>query len=391
MNRKSYKLGFTLIELLVVIAIIAILIGLLLPAVQKVREASARLSCTNKLKQLALACHNLESSTGSFPPGFTTFSEALTTDPNNINSSGGTNFPAFVVVGEQGGGIVPRARAYGPAWIQHVYAFVEEKTLSERVETGISGIDIDEACPWDNLDGTPLRRPEIDTQTFIKKLLMCPSSMQSDVEFSDLSLENLRKANYVACFGGGTMRDSTSNSNATMAGVFGPVTGVVKYPYSARYGSGKGTKLTGISDGSSNTVMFSEVIANHLSDGRTSTTAPEGMNRDIRGAILCPMMGGNSFSTNYPPNSKGTDVSLGCPIDNSTGAYPVGHEMYCKQNLDISAATGGQWQVAARSSHTGGANAAFADGSVKFVRQSIARATWQALGTKSGGEIATVD
>ncbi|VTR94000.1 Uncharacterized protein OS=Isosphaera pallida (strain ATCC 43644 / DSM 9630 / IS1B) GN=Isop_2058 PE=4 SV=1: SBP_bac_10 [Gemmata massiliana] len=205
-----------------------------------------------------------------------------------------------------------KAEVFGPAWVMHVNSYMEQTTLDQRVQQGVAADDLNESCPWDNLDGLPQRRPDIDTQSYIRKFMQCPSAEQSEIHYNDLSLENLYKGNYVACFGGGFMRDATSRGNSQLAGVFKAVTDVKKFPYGERFAVGKGTRITGIGDGTSNTVMLSELLANLVADGRTSSTS-SAMNRDVRGAMLCPMMGGNSFSGAFPPNSRGTDITQGCP------------------------------------------------------------------------------
>ena len=165
---------------------------------------------------------------------------------------------------------------------------------------------------------------------------------------------------------------------------------MVKYDYGSRYAIGKGTRFGAITDGSSNCIAISEVLSNAKPDGRTSSSSPA-MNRDVRGAILCPMMGGNSFSGFFPPNSRGTDVTTGCPLATDPAAFPSTDPMFCTQNRDISATTGGQWQVAARSQHTGGVNTAFGDGSVRFFSSSTDRVVWSALCTIAGSEVVNAD
>ncbi len=110
------------------------------------------------------------------------------------------------------------------------------------------------------------------------------------------------------------MRDASRRGDSTKRGAFGAVENVIKYPYGNRFGVGKGTKFANFVDGSSNSVLISEILTNGRADGRTSSSAPAGMNRDVRGALLCPMMGGNSFTGFFPPNSRGTDVTNGCPL-----------------------------------------------------------------------------
>jgi prepilin-type N-terminal cleavage/methylation domain-containing protein/prepilin-type processing-associated H-X9-DG protein len=393
MRRMGLPKAFTLIELLVVIAIIAVLIGLLLPAVQKVREAAARLKCQNNLKQMSLALHNVESGTGSFPPGLPRFLASLQENapysgggpdptPGSGSPAAAPDAPLWWVWGN---GSTQGGRMYGPSWVFQMMAQMEQQAIADIVPTSLA-LDGEEANPQDNMDGISNRNPirGMIQEPLTAKIMLCPSSPHNpQVHYTGVSCQNLLKGNYVACWGGDTWGNSTGwGGGAKDSGVFNLVR-VVKWPYLARLGIGKGCTIVGILDGTSNTVMLSELLPYSEPLNAANTDSPQGHNRDVRGAVIMPAAGGNMFLTHTTPNSTTQDVLIGCedrmPANNMD-------RLNCTQNQ----ADGNTW-AAARSKHSGGVNTAFADGSVRFIRDSITPSTWKGLGTKSGGEVVVID
>jgi len=314
--------GFTLIELLVVIAIIAVLIGLLVPAVQKVREAAARMKCQNNLKQMVLALHNFESVQGYLPSQ----------------------------------GDVPIGQTGDPWSVQtRLLPYVERGDLGNKIDYSQSS------------DGQAMAVNRVG-------LLMCPSEINDRPQASATAPYPL---NYLACVGTWF--------------VYSPTTGAV--------GDGsilmnRRTRLTDITDGTSNTLSFSE--------GKTFTPIlRDGSNPSVLGAAV-PVtpsdvisLGGtfkidaghvewidarsiqSGFTTTFPPNTRVPYTSAGQVYDIDFTSRREGKT----NNLPTYTA------VTARSYHTGGVNASLVDGSVRFFRDSITQAAWRAVGSRAGGEV----
>ena len=379
--RTGSRLAFTIVELLVVIAIIGILMAILLPAVQAARESARRMQCTNNVKQISLAIHNFVSVNQGYPPGLPNCSP----HPSQW-VSGGAQMGDYT------------ATCQGPNWASNIFDFLELPYFADRIRSCmIYNKHACDDCEHDDAGGAPGTGASTRRTPYV---YICPSAQSMTILFgskgspvdglggyidgsdSVAGLENVAKGNYAANFGRDTYVNSAVPVMAGMPGVLYnhrnaglfevvPISLAHSTGSSAEKGKFKmawqrGVRLSDVTDGTSNTLMISEV------KGRDTW-------RDVRGVWSCAAPGASTFTAKTPPNSSLPDTTIGCD-----SSIPAGDPMKCEQNQ-----TDGQLWAAARSTHPGGVVAAMGDGSTRFFTNEIDLSVWQALSTRNGGDVAS--
>ncbi|MFO0889305.1 MAG: DUF1559 domain-containing protein [Isosphaeraceae bacterium] len=327
--------GFTLIELLVVIAIIAVLIALLLPAVQSARESARRAQCVNNLKQIGIAIHNYHDANGILPLGSQQF--GAWDKSCGYWPSGHSLFTAILPYVEQGG-----------TFNAVNFSFVA------NADTPQSGV-------------FPGQVQATALQTQIATYV-CPS---------EVSPMTYRSSYY----------PSSQTSYAAVLGVKDTVRWWIdcpqQIPPDGIFGLNHGSKLSAITDGTSNTLMVGEASRfrnetedwyNEWSSALWWGSAIEGVSRFAAIATTAPRLNANL----QIPDPEPTYTYTG---DVDSWAYDP--------NPAVNALNAGQFGF--RSQHPGGANFVFGDGSVRYLKESISPAVYRNLSTKAGGEVLSAD
>ncbi len=359
----SKRRGFTLIELLVVIAIIAILIALLLPAVQQAREAARRTQCRNNMKQIGLALHNYHDIHLSFPPG-------------------------RMSPGKDGGN--------GECWygwispLKHILPMIDQGNIYNQLDHHETRVR----------NGSPLCQKNAFVANLALPAYMCPSDPghQSGVN------TNSYRANFGVTVGGGRNFGDQDQVDP----VFTPrIAGEMDGALGGMFTDSAGVPIRRVTDGTSNTVIYAERLV-----GRPDTSSI------YIGNYMYRNQGTNIITTSSPANTTALVLSE-CAAAFAAGPLPSDfrgdfgytsgddpawyyssyqHGAYnhiltpnsAQYDCGSGSIPDSPHEVAimsARSTHTGGVQCALADGSVRFVSDSIDLGVWQAAGTRAGGEV----
>ncbi len=331
-KKRENRHAFTLIELLVVIAIIAILISLLLPAVQQAREAARRSQCLNNLKQLGLAVHNYVDAYRRFPPSACV---DLTVSTTGNNGSWGVH-----------GRILP---------------YIEQGNLANQV-------DLTKA--WDN----QMVISGVKIATFA-----CPSEPKSDqAREPGVGMPTLYPTNYGFNFGTWFVFDPSTSAGGD--GMF--------YP-NAKLG------MKDVTDGTSNTLLISEVKAWQYytrNAGPASTTIPNSAT-DAATEVATGADKKNTGHTEWPNGRVHHTGFTATLVPNTTvlfdpGSGGVDHDYNSWQEGKNGIAGSPTYAViTSRSWHEGIVQTAMVDGSVRTISENISRDIWRALATRAGGEV----
>jgi prepilin-type N-terminal cleavage/methylation domain-containing protein/prepilin-type processing-associated H-X9-DG protein len=366
--RRQTRRAFTLIELLVVIAIIAVLIGLLLPAVQKVREAAARSTCQNNLKQFGLAMHNYATANDSrFPSsrGFNPAGAPAPTTPANVDDK-------------------------FRCWTHLVLPYIEQDNVARQYEPnkrwsdatansgGVSNLDVARTnfklftCPSSpsnrlasnafNQDSSPNGQPGYPVSIPAGNYGIGDYSAVRQVRFRFYRTNNLTSSptgGFVTTLGGNT--SITGDSDFVLGGV-------MQQTFA--------TPMVANTDGLSNSIMFIE-DGGRPNNWRKVTGNPAPTDQGAAAALTDQL--GWASPDGGVMSIDGSNAGSGATNSNSTAATLPDCIMNCNNDSEPF------------SFHTGGVNVCMGDGSVRFLRDSISAASFAALCTARAGDIATDD